>query len=66
MENAGWYFYEQLLHKLNTETQTFLFQHQKSQYFAFSEFDAALEVLIQLLQNAKPVTVKTHDHTSRL
>ena len=64
-ESADWLILEILMDKLSLETQTFLFHHNKSQYFPFSEFDKSLEVLVNLLENNKS-SHKPKDHTAKL
>ena len=65
VQSSDWLILEILLSKLNIETQTFLYNHHKTQYFSFQDFDSSLENLIKLLESTKS-NRKAPEHASKV
>ena len=65
VQSSDWLVLEILLNKLNTETQTFLFNLHKTQYFSFQDFDSSFENLTKLLEGTK-LSSKTPKHTAQV
>ena len=67
---SEWMILENLLMKISKETEVFIFQHLKTQYFTLDEFDSTLKVLINLLDNSRRdkkllEDKKSNDHVSK-
>ena len=71
VDSALWFIKELLLAKVSKETQSFLFQREKSQYFSQNAFDEGLKVLCELLDttshhNTKRESTKAESHSSKV
>ena len=65
VETSEWLIVEVLLKKLSKETQMLLFNHHKTQFFSFGDFDETLKVLVDLLESSRSSTNKG-DHAEKL
>ena len=71
VDGALWFIKDLLLAKVSKDTQSFLFQREKAQYFSYEAFNKGLQVLINLLETTSHNSSKREhaggeNHTSKL
>ena len=71
VNGALWFIKDLLQAKVSKDTQSFLFQREKAQYFSYEAFNKGLQVLINLLETTSHNSSKrehagAENHTSKL